>query len=447
MLTSNKALEFIRNNMFDTIGCTEPVAIAYAATAAYQHVGGEVKGVNVSISVNVFKNAMAVGIPGSDKKGIQFAVGLGLVAGDWNKKLKLFEDVKPEHLEKAVTFTNRDFINVSVAEVPEKIFIRTTVITDRGEAEAEITGAHDNLTSIVVNGSQVYSTDISTDKSGEVSKDGKNETKAADPNELEGLCMEDLVKAVREIPEESLSFLSGAVELNMAAAEFGLKNSPGMGLGAGAEGLIRKGILGDSLATKVEKYVAAAADSRMSGMMVPIKGCGGSGNHGIAYFLGTGLAYKEFAHKTQSSLERTLAMGLLLIKYIKVYTGLLTPTCGVTVSAAPAIGAALVFAMGGTPVQMTAAVKLVFGNIVGILCDGAKHGCALKAATSARFGVEAAFLAMDGVTIPDSDGIVGANLPDTLEFMRKLQNEGLTNADKTMLEILMEKSDRIAKSQ
>src|SRR6056297_622441 len=156
MLSTEKALEFVRNNVFDTIGCTEPVAIAYAATAAYQHLGGTIESVEVSISVNVFKNAMAVGIPGSDKKGIQFAVALGLVAGDWNKQLRLFEGVKPEHLEEAGRLASADFIRVSLADVPEKIYIFTKVKTEKGIAEAEIVGAHDNLTSIKVNGSQVY---------------------------------------------------------------------------------------------------------------------------------------------------------------------------------------------------------------------------------------------------------------------------------------------------
>src|SRR6056297_867202 len=441
MLTGKNALEFVRNNVFDTIGCTEPVAIAYAATTAYQHLGGKVELVEVSISVNVFKNAMAVGIPGSDKKGIQFAVALGLVAGDWSKQLRLFEGVKPEHLEEAGKLASADFIPVSLADVPEKIYIYTKVNTEKGNAEAEIVGAHDNLISIKVNGFQVF-------PQGDNQQQNENtgSSVAADPSELEGLSMDELVKAVQAIPEKKLAFLTGAVDINVAAAEIGLKNAPGMGLGAGIDRLKQRDIVGNSLATKVEQYVAAAADSRMSGMMVPIKGCGGSGNHGIAFFLGTGLAFREYEKEMQTSLEQTLAMGLLLVRYIKVYTGLLTPTCGVTVSAAPAIAASLVFAMGGSPAQMTAAVKLVLGNIAGILCDGAKHGCALKAATSARFGVQSAFLALDGVTIPDSDGIVGTDLPDSMNYLRRLQNKGLVDADKTMLEILMEKSESIAGS-
>ncbi|MFW5712602.1 MAG: serine dehydratase subunit alpha family protein [Spirochaetia bacterium] len=445
MLTTEKTLNLIRNNVFDTIGCTEPVAIAYAAAAAHQHLGGEIRLVEVSISVNVFKNAMAVGIPGSDKKGIQFAVALGLIAGDCKKKLRLFEGVQPEHLEKAGKLASSEFIPVKLAEGSEKIYIHVKVTTDKGDAEAEIVGAHDNLISVKVNGEMVFPEGSSSAAASSGSKEAAEESAA--PDELEGLSMQALVDAVRGIPLEQLSFLSGAVDINLAAAEYGLENSPGMGLGSGLGRLTRRGILGESLASTVEKYVAAAADSRMSGMMVPIKGCGGSGNHGIAYFLGTGLAYRELKSSMQASLEHTLAMGLLLVKYIKVYTGLLTPTCGVTVSAAPAIAASLVFAMGGSAEQMTAAVKLILGNIAGILCDGAKHGCALKAATSARFGVEAAFLAMEGVTIPDSDGIVGTDLPDSMGFLRTLQDKGLTNADKTMLQILMEKSERIADGQ
>lgn len=449
MLTAEKALQLIRNNVFDTIGCTEPVAIAYAAAAAHQHLGGAVQRVEVSISVNVFKNAMAVGIPGSDKKGIQFAVALGLVAGDWKKKLRLFEGVQPRHLRDASKLASSEFIPVSLAEVDEKIYIHTKVTSDKGVAEAEIMGAHDNLVWVKVNGARVFpaaqaETQAGTDKA---TQSKQTVGASADPKELEGLSMQALVEAVNRIPAAQLSFLSGAVDINAAAAEYGLENAPGMGLGAGIERLTQRGILGESLATKVEKYVAAAADSRMSGRMVPIKGCGGSGNHGIAYFLGTGIAYREHKTHMRKSLEQTLAMGLLLVKYIKAYTGLLTPTCGVTVSAAPAIAASLVYAMGGTAEQMTAAVKLILGNIAGILCDGAKHGCALKAATSARFGVEAAFLVMEGVTIPDSDGIVGNDLPDSMSFLRTLQNKGLTDADKTMLQILMEKSARIADGQ
>lgn len=434
MLSKERALALVRGNVFNTIGCTEPVAIAYAATAAYQHLGGTIKSLDIEISVNMFKNAMAVGIPGSDQKGIKFATALGLVAGNWEKGLSLFEGVTSEHLAEAGRLSSNGLISVGLTDQPDKVFISTLVRTDRGTAKAEIRGSHANLLYVDVNGERVYESEGSRGNAGA----GTSENRESE--ELKGLQMEELAAAVDAIPEEELDFLSEAVDVNVAAAEYGLENSPGMGLGTGTARLMKAGIVGDSLATRVEQYVAAAADSRMSGQMVPIKGCGGSGNHGIAFFLGTGLAWRHAQDRAVKSLAKTLAMGLLLVKYIKEYTGLLTPTCGVTVSAAPASAASLVYAMGGSPEEMTAAVKLVLGNIAGILCDGAKHGCSLKAATSARFGVQAAFLVLEGVRIPDSDGIIGADLPTTMENLRRIQENGLTGADQTMLDVLLEKS-------
>jgi len=434
MLSKESTLAYVKGNVFNTIGCTEPVAIAYAAAAAFHHLGGTLEAIDISISVNMFKNAMAVGIPGSDEKGIKFAVSLGLIAGNWRKGLRLFEDVTPEDIQKAVEMASGNMISIGLADDPDKVFIKTEIRTDKGLGAAEIRGSHTNLVHVDVNGERVFQN---------TNGDGRdNGAASAEPDlsVLEGLSMEDLFKAVETLEEEDLDFLDDAVDMNIAAAEFGLRNAPGMGLGAGIERLVEEGVIGDSLSTAVEKYVAAAADSRMSGMMVSIKGCGGSGNHGIAFFLGTGLSWQRYEKRMIKSLPKTLAMGLLLVRYIKVYTGLLTPTCGVTVSAAPAIAASLVYAMGGSPEQMTGAVKLVLGNIAGILCDGAKQGCSLKAATSARFGVEAAFLTMQGVRIPDSDGIIGKDLPDTFENLRSIQENGLINADRTMLEVLLKKS-------
>jgi L-cysteine desulfidase len=440
MLDSKRALEYVKKNVFDTIGCTEPVAVAYAAAAAYSHLGGLVRKVEVEISVNIFKNGMAVGIPGSSYKGISFAVALGLTAGEWEKGLRLFENVKAEDMDRAYEMSRSGIIRTFLTKKTEKVYVLAKVFTDKGSAEAEIRGSHGNLLFVKVDGRTVYGTDTVSLSTGDQSEPKSSESGSLDPGALTGLGMEELVAAVEGIPEEELDFLGDALEINRAAAEAGLVQRSGMGLGAGIGDLVEEGILGDSLATEVEKYVAAAADSRMSGMLVPIKGCGGSGNHGIAYFLGTGLAWERYREKAVKSLNRTYAMGLLLVQYIKGYTGLLTPTCGVTVSAAPAIAASVVYAFGGGPAEMTAAVNLVMGNIAGILCDGAKHGCALKAATGARFGVQSAFLALKGVRIPESDGIVGKDLPSSFAQFRTLQEKGLSDADAVMLEILLKKN-------
>ena len=434
----------IEDTVFDSIGCTEPVAVAYAATAAYQHVGGTVSSIECMISVNVLKNAMSVGIPGSDRKGIPYAVALGVSGGDWTKGLELFEGVDEQKSAEAAELASRGIIDISLYTGGEKIYIYTKVRSDRGVAEALIRGGHDTLEWIKVDGETVYGDNPGTgvDTEAQTETSGREE-QVLSYTELEGLSMEELVRMVEKLEEGRLEYLVEGVEINRRAAEHGLKSSPAMALGSGLASLAEEGISDHSLSSMVAQYVAAAADSRMGGGMIHIKGCAGSGNHGITYFLTAGLAYERHRRKAVRSLARTLAMGLLIVRYVKAYTGLLTPTCGVTVSAAPAAAAAIVYALGGTPDQMTAAVKLIYGNIAGILCDGAKHGCALKSSTSARTAIEAAFLALRGVEIPESDGIVDRDLPSSLEHLRRLQNEGLMDADKTMLDILTEKAERL----
>ncbi len=446
----NQVYATIEDTVFDTIGCTEPVAVAYAATAAYGQLGGTLYSIKCTVSVNVLKNAMSVGIPGSDKKGIPYAVALGISGGDWKKGLKLFEDIDEEKSEAATELASRGLIELDLYTGPEKIYIHTEITSDRGRAQALIRDSHDDLKWVKVNGERVYGVDEESSEAGrgtEAGGDSSDDSGALSSpipyEKLVGLSMERLVEMVEGLDDEKLRYLEEGVEINRRAAEYGFENAPAMALGAGLASLEAEGVSDGSLASRVAGYVAAAADSRMGGGMIHIKGCGGSGNHGITFFLTLGLAYDAYRDKAHRSLGKSLAMGLLLVRYVKAYTGLLTPTCGVTVSAAPSAAAAIVYALGGSPEQMTAAVKLVYGNIAGILCDGAKHGCALKSSTSARAGIEAAFLALHDVEIPASDGIVDADLPGTLEHFRRLQNEGLVDADRTMLDILLKKAEKL----
>jgi L-cysteine desulfidase len=459
-LTAAEALRLVKDTVFDSMGCTEPAAIAYAATAAYAHLGGrEIRRVDCTISVSVFKNAMAVGIPGSDRSGIDFAVALGITAGDWKRGLELFSSARPVDIEKAARMADEGIVRVNLYEGDEKFYIHTTVETEKGSAEARIRHRHEALEWVDVNGARMWEaasgngdTDRSSGKDGSTaaaSSRPKTEKNAGTAScrsdaELTGLLIrssaQELIDLADAMTEEELQELTEGVDINIRAAEYGLESAPGMGLGAGVAAIASEQEGQVSLASTVQQYVAAAVDTRMSGAMIPIKGCGGSGNHGITFFLTLGLGYRRSEERAVKSLARTLAFGLLLVRYFKGYTGLLSPTCGVTVSAAPAAAAALLYAFGGGAEEVTAAVKLIEGNLAGILCDGAKQGCALKSATSGRTAIETFQLVRRGVRIPSTDGIVGRDLPESMAYLRELQEQGLRNADKTMLNILLRKS-------
>ncbi len=432
-LSPSEGWKLIQATVFDTIGCTEPVAIALAASRAHRAVGGEVRRVSIALSANVFKNAMSVGIPGSEQKGIRYAVALGLEKGDTELGLALFADVSPKDSERAMALMKHLIIDISVAE-ENGVYIRAEVETDKGTAVLINSGAHDQVVSLSVNGIEEHTP-------------GKPD--CPDNDELAGIevllekiremDMDGLVALAESIPADRCRTLLEGVDINMVAAEIGLGKRSGMGVGAALLDLIEDGTLGGGVINRVKAMAAAGSDARMGGEMVPVKGCGGSGNHGIAFFLSTGLALRILESRMRKPMERALALGLLLVQYIKAYTGLLTPICGVTVCASAAAAASIVYGLGGSTLQMLAAVKLIDGDIAGILCDGAKHGCALKVATSAGSAVEAALMALEGVSIPDTDGIVGVTLKESLANIRRLQDDGMGEADRTMLALLLEK--------
>lgn len=426
----------IEATVFDTVGCTEPVAIALAATKAAKALGGDITEVKIVLSANVFKNAMAVGIPGSSRKGIRYAVALGLFKGEPDLGLALLANIRDSDTRGAVELMDRVPMEISLAEAERGVYIAVELQSAMGRAEIVVSGSHDQVRSLKVNGKETLDPQGTGGDSREGDATGNIPALLQELREME---MVDIVALAESIPLEQCKELEEGVSINLAAAARGMETRAGMGLGAALRDMMEDGSLGKGLAEEVKSFAAAGADARMGGELIPVKGCGGSGNHGIAFFITLGMTLRRMEERLVKEPSRALALGLLLVQYIKSYTGLLTPICGVTVCASAAAAAGIVYALGGTPEQMFSAVQLVDGNIAGILCDGAKHGCSLKVATSAGTGVEAALAALSGVTIPKTDGIVGATLKESLVNIRKLQDDGMEAADRTMLALLLEK--------
>jgi L-cysteine desulfidase len=430
MISEQAALKIIEKTVFRTVGCTEPVAVALAAASAYRRIGGEIRSVAITLDRNVYKNALNVGIPGTDRKGIRFAVALALVCGDPEEGLSLLEKSGPADLERAESLYQRKLITLSLNEEALDVYINVTVTTGLGKATALIRGCHDNIILIKKNEEVVHR---------------REEARAGSAAEalpsLAGLTTADLLSLVERLPEESLAFLSEGVTVNLAAAEAGLAAASGLRLGAALDALRREGLLADSFLNRLKIAASAASDARMGGLKVPIIGAGGSGNHGITFFITVGLAYRNLPVLPSVSLTRALALGILVLADIKEQTGLLTPICGCAVAAGVAAAAAITYALAGPrPQPILAAVNLLLGNLAGEVCDGAKYGCSLKINTCAGAAVESALLAVRGVEIPASDGIVGTSLPESLGNLALLHKRGMEHVDETILEILFGKS-------
>lgn len=423
-----EALGLLREHAFLTVGCTDPIAIALAAAHAARAGQGNPLSIRVRLDKNVYKDALEVGIPGTSSRGLPLAAALGALKGDPKKGLALLEDVTPEQVLQAEAFLARSSVTLELDPRAEGIFVHATVLTDRGEGEAVLKGGHDRLEEVRRNGELLF-----------CRAEGEEEgaPRRCPLALLEDASMGDLKELAEALPPEATRFLLEGVSLNRRAAEVGLRRGSGLGLGKRLESLAAKGFLeDDDLRGRIRRLTAGAADARMGGEQVPIFGCFGSGNHGITLFLTLGLAAEAWG-SSPDDLARALALGLLVVGSIKAQTGILTPHCGCAVAAGCGAAAGLVLLRRGTAKQAERAVLLLFADLAGMLCDGAKYGCALKISTSAGVALESALLALEGAALPPGNGLVGKDFRETLRNLREVTEKGMKDLDRSLLEILL----------
>ena len=423
-------LAVIRSGVIPALGCTEPGAVALASAYAGQTLGTEPPlSVKVSVDSNVYKNGVAVGIPGTGKVGLAIAAALGALIREPSLELSVLSRITPELLLEAGTMLEENRVEISLND-HQGLYITVDVVGATGSSRAVIEGKHTNLSLL--------------------EKDGKVLVCKAKAEELcnssifsqADVTIAKLVKTVENMPAENFAFFDECIRMNFAAAQAGLNNRLGMAVGASYQELIRENILADDLVNYAKRLTAAAADARMSGENIPVMSVAGSGNHGLTAILPV-VAVAERLNISREKLHRALAISALMTLYIKHYTGSLSALCGCAVAAATGASAAIVWMMGGSPGQVKGVVKNMIANLTGMICDGGKVGCALKLSTAAGVAVETALLTMKNVLVPDSNGIIFSSADATIRNLGKVSNPGMLETDRVILKIMLEK-DKIS---
>ena len=415
MFDESAILDIVDKTIFKTVGCTEPMAIALAVVVAYKEILGEIKSVAVSLDKNVYKNALAVGIPGTGYKGPKMAIALGLIAGDPEKGLLLLENVSTAAIIQAQELLSQNLITITLNEAAKFLNIQATIETTNGKAKAIISQCHDNIVLIEKNGEVIYHRIVDADR----------QEPFLDEYDFSTLQFDALTALVNQISAAKIVHLEDAYKLNYTAALIGLEKNAGMGLGACWKKLIDQGTLENAFTNRVKMIVAAAADARMGGLNVPILGCTGSGNHGITFFLTIGMCFQHFEINPAISLAHAYVYGLVILAAIKQRLGLLSSICGGAIAAGAAAAGAIVYMLGGNSAAVTNAINLVIGNIAGIVCDGAKNSCALKVSTGAALAVEAALLSLADTKVSVTDGIIAKDFYSTLINLGILSKSGM----------------------
>jgi len=420
-------LNVLKSEVRPALGCTEPVALGIAVAEAYRVVKGELYSIDVKISPNIYKNGLGVGIPGTEEKGLLFAVALGITCGDSSLGLEVFRNVSESNIKKAYELIKRDIVKIAIEDRLDNFYIEVEVHTDKGKGLCVIKNNHTNIVLVKEDQKIIF-------KKEEVRENEEGNSYG----NLKEYCFTDIRTFVENVPFKDIEFLLEGVKLNMDIAAKGLRERSGPGLGATMNDLMSEGVLQKDLINEARILTSAACDARMAGVNMPVMSSAGSGNHGITAIIPPTVIAESMGF-SKEKLSRTLAFSHLTTSYIKMYTGRLSPVCGCAVAAGIGSSSSITWALGGTDKQIYGAIKNMVASLSGMVCDGAKGGCSFKLSTSASEAIIQAKLALSNVFVSDLDGIIGQEVESTIRNLGRFCTDGMKLADNNIIEIMLSK--------
>lgn len=428
--------DLLRHQVAPALGCTEPVAVALAASAAASLLSGkEFDAIDAWVDPNIYKNGMAVAIPGTNGlSGLDTAASLGAFGGDPTLGLEVLGTVDMAAVKKSEAFRTKGKVTVHLLADHRGICVRVRITSGNDAAEVEIRDLHNHIVKVALNDQ-----DISDHPLLSTAAIGAN---GPDPVQVEtwikGMSLANLLSLMDEIDDEDRAFLQEGVDVNMRLAEYGLKHGTGLGIGKAFERLVRQNLMKKDMVLAARILASAAADARMAGVNLPAMSSAGSGNHGLTAVLPI-WAVKDYVNCPETTILEALALSHMVTAYIKAHTGRLSAVCGCSVAAGAGAAAGVAFLLGGSTAHVASAIINLIEDLAGVICDGAKAGCALKLATAAGTAVQSALFALQGVSVQSTDGIIGISPEKTMQNIGTLCTEGMIETDRTILKIMIEK--------
>lgn len=418
-------IALIKREVVPAIGCTEPIAVALCVAKATETLGCRPENIKVFLSANILKNAMGVGIPGTDMIGLPIAVALGALIGKSEYELEVLKDSTPEAVEAGKKMIESQCIDIALKEnIEEKLYIEAVCTHGNDSATAIISGGHTNF--VYISRNQDVILDNRTPASAE-----------AQAAHVE-LTLRKVFDFATTAPLEEIEFILEAKRLNKNAAERSFQGKYGHELGKTLRNSqTERNIMGNNTFTHILSYTSAACDARMAGAMIPVMSNSGSGNQGIAATLPV-VVYAEDNHNSEEELTRALILSHLTVIYIKQSLGRLSALCGCVV-AATGSSCGITYLMGGGYQQVMYAVQNMIATLTGMICDGAKPSCALKLTSGVSTAVMSAIMAIEQKCVTAVEGIIEENVNQSIRNLTKIGSEGMNETDKLVLDIMTHK--------
>jgi L-cysteine desulfidase len=424
----NVLKEVLKNEVFPALGCTEPIAVAYAASLAAAQLEGEIREIQITVDPGVYKNGLAVTVPNTGgEKGNLIAGVLGALIRQPDAKMEILKYATPQLVSRAQEIIMDGRAKIHLDRNRFDLYIEAAVNTGHGAARAVIESAHTNLVCLEKDGSVIFASQ----------NQGISSSDRSYRSLLKEMKIKDLIEIVRNMDQEDRDYIKQGIEMNLAISETGQGLNK---VGHFISDLTCKGYITDDIFASSKILTASATDARMAGINMPVMSSGGSGNQGIVAIL---VPYNvgNFYKIEQSVIIESIALSHLINSYIKCFIGDLSPLCGCAIAAGVGAASAVVYQQCGDDMaKITLAVNNLISDLGGMLCDGAKGGCALKVASSADSAIRAAYMAINNHGITEKEGFVGKTAEQTIYHLSQISKIGMGKADDTMLGIMIDKT-------
>ncbi|HWR43946.1 serine dehydratase subunit alpha family protein [Sporomusa sp.] len=418
----NSYIEILKEELVPALGCTEPIAIAYAAAKAREVLGCFPEKAVLECSGNIVKNVKSVAVPNTGGlTGIRASLLAGLVGGNPDNQLEVLSEMTPEHIITVKKLLDSNFSEVRLLSTDINLHLLLCLMAKDEYVTVEIKHTHINICKIEKNGQVVYQ------------NDADNDNYLGTITDRSILTVEGIYSFANTVPLERVhDLIAQQIDYNICIAEEGLQGDYGINIG---RTLLEIGH-DEPVRTKIKAYTAAASEARMSGCGLPVVTNSGSGNQGIATSIPV-IVYARERNLPEEKLYRGLLFSNLLTIHQKTLIGRLSAFCG-AVSASCSSGAAITYLEGGTLEQINQTISNTLANVPGIVCDGAKPSCAAKIASCLDAAYMSHVLAMKGKHYQPGNGIVKADVEETIAAVGRIAFKGMRATDTEILKIMLE---------
>lgn len=414
-------IDILQEELIPALGCTEPIAIAYASAKARELLGEFPEKIIAECSGNIVKNVKGVVVPTTKTlRGISAAAVIGAVGGDASKKLEILTSVTEEDLQKAKELLAQGLCEEKLLETPAKLHIIVRMYSGEHSSLVEIIHTHTGIVRLEKDGETIFSVPFNAEEQ----EEGLTDRSCLSVEGIYEFAQTVEIDQVKDILDRQIGF-------NTAIAQEGMHNKYGANVG---KSLISA--YGDDIKVRARAVTAAGSDARMSGCEMPVVINSGSGNQGMT----VSLPVIEYAHElgvSQEKLYRALCISNLIAIHQKTKIGRLSAYCG-AVSAAAGAGAGITYLHGGDVKAISMTITNTLANVAGIVCDGAKPSCAAKIASSVDAAVMAFHMAMENRRFCPGEGIIKADIEDTIDSVSRMAKDGMKETDEEILKIMID---------